>query len=64
MSDRHEIQDALSRYVRATDEGNGAAQAELFTDEGMIRFFGRSGTEQYLPAGKPLVGEHCALPGL
>ncbi|WP_162641695.1 nuclear transport factor 2 family protein [Streptosporangium sp. 'caverna'] len=56
MSDRHEIQDVLSRYVRATDEGNGVAQAKLFTDEGMIRFFGRSGTGQYLQAGEPLVG--------
>jgi hypothetical protein len=56
MSDRHEIHDVLSRYVRATDEGDGAAQAELFTGDGMIRFFGRSGTEQYLLAGEPLVG--------
>jgi hypothetical protein len=29
MTDKHAIQDVLSRYVRATDERDGDAQAKL-----------------------------------
>ena len=52
----HAIQDVLSRYVRATDERDGDTQAKLFADNGMIRFFGRSGTEEYQLAGEPVIG--------
>jgi hypothetical protein len=54
MTDKHAIQDVLSQYVRATDERNGAAQAKLFADNGMIRFFGRSGTGEL--AVEPVIG--------
>ncbi len=56
MTDKHVIQDGLSQYVRATDERDGDAQAKLFADNGMIRFFGRSGTEEYQLAGEPVIG--------
>ena len=56
MTDKHAIQDVLSQYVRATDERDGDAQAKLFADNGMIRFFGRSGTEKYQLAGEPVIG--------
>jgi hypothetical protein len=56
MTDKHAIQDVLSQYVRATDERDGDAQAKLFADNGMIRFFGRSGTEEYQLAGEPFIG--------
>ena len=56
VTDKHAIQDVLSQYVRATDERNGDAQAKLFADNGMIRFFGRSGTEEYQLAGEPVIG--------
>jgi SnoaL-like domain len=56
MTDKHAIQDVLSQYVRATDERDGDAQAKLFADSGMIRFFGRSGTEEYELAGEPVIG--------
>ena len=56
MTDKHAIQDVLSQYVRATDERDGDAQAKLFADNGMIRFFGRSGPEEYQLAGEPFIG--------
>src|SRR5882672_8213650 len=56
MTDRHAIQDILSQYVRATDQRAGDAQTKLFADNGMIRFFGRSGTEEYQLAGEPVIG--------
>ena len=56
MTDKHAIQDVLSQYVRATDERDGDAQAKLFADNGIIRFFGRSGTEEYQLTGEPVIG--------
>ncbi|MFE0629332.1 nuclear transport factor 2 family protein [Streptomyces sp. NPDC058864] len=56
MHDRFDIQDVLSRYVRATDERDVEALAGLFAEGGEFRFFGRSGTEKYQRVGKPLVG--------
>ena len=56
MTDKHVIQDGLSQYVRATDERDGDAQAKLFADNGMSRFFGRCGTEEYQLAGEPVIG--------
>ncbi len=56
MTDKHAIQGVLSQYVRATDERDGDAQAKLFADNGMIRFFGRSGSGEYLLAGEPVIG--------
>jgi len=53
MTYKHAIQDVLSEYLRATDERDGDTQAKLFADNGMIRFFGRSGTEEYQLAGGP-----------
>jgi len=56
MNDKHAIQDVLSQYVRATDERDGDAQAKLFAEDVMIRFFGRSGTEAYQLASEPVIG--------
>ncbi|MGI5135405.1 nuclear transport factor 2 family protein [Streptomyces sp. CA-106110] len=56
MNDKHEIQDVLSRYVRATDERDPEALAALFAEDGVFQFFGRSGTEKYQSSGKPIVG--------
>ncbi|MGW3160796.1 nuclear transport factor 2 family protein [Streptomyces sp. NPDC001089] len=56
MHDRFDIQDVLSRYVRATDERDVTALAGLFAEDGVFRFFSRSGTGKYRPIGKPFTG--------
>ncbi|MGI5135390.1 nuclear transport factor 2 family protein [Streptomyces sp. CA-106110] len=56
MNDRYEIQDVLSRYVRANDERDHAALAALFAEDGVFRFFGRSGTGKYQLSGEAITG--------
>ncbi len=41
MSDQHEVQQVLARYVRATDERDGAAVASLFLPDGTIEIYCR-----------------------
>lgn len=55
-NDRYAIQDVLSRYVRFTDDRDADAQSALFTEDGMIRFFSRSGAEPYKPHDEPYIG--------
>jgi uncharacterized protein (TIGR02246 family) len=51
MSDEREIQQVLARYVRATDQRDGAAVSDLFMPDGKVEIF-------YNNAGAPeLLGE-------
>lgn len=55
MSDERAVQEVLARYVRATDQRDGAAQGTLFTDDAVIQIYARSG-QGYAPVGEPLSG--------
>jgi CheY-like chemotaxis protein len=39
MSDQHEVQQVLARYVRATDERDGATVASLFLPDGRVEIY-------------------------
>ncbi|WP_127508061.1 nuclear transport factor 2 family protein [Actinoplanes solisilvae] len=56
MSDEREIQEVLSRYVRATDRRDGKTQGALFTDDAIVQSFTRTGTDDYEPVAPPLIG--------
>ena len=43
MSDRAEIIELLARYVRALEERDGKAVADLYTPDGEFRFYSRAG---------------------
>ena len=53
MSDQHEVQQVLAKYVRATDERDGAAVASLFLPDGRIEIY-CNGTD-----GHRLLGVLC-----
>ncbi len=53
MSDQHEVQQVLARYVRATDERDGAAVASLFLPDGRVEIYCK-GTQ-----GPKLLGVLC-----
>lgn len=49
MSDEREIQQVLARYVRAADQRDGAAMADLFLPDGEVEiFYNNAGTAELL----------------
>lgn len=53
MSDQHDVQQVLAKYVRATDERDGAAVASLFLPDGRVEIYCK-GTD-----GHRLLGVLC-----
>jgi hypothetical protein len=42
MSEQHEVQQVLAKYVRATDERDGVAAASLFLPDGRVEIYCRA----------------------
>jgi hypothetical protein len=55
MGDTQAITEVLARYVRATDERDGAGQGALFTDDAVTQIYART-DDGYEAAGEPLIG--------
>ena len=56
MSDRTEIIELLGRYVRALEERDGKAIAELFVPDGEFQLYGRAGSGDFAQRGSAVVG--------
>lgn len=56
MSDRTEIIELLGRYIRALEERDGKAIAELFVPDGEFRLYGRPGSGEFSQRGSAVVG--------
>jgi hypothetical protein len=56
MSDRTEIIELLGRYIRALEDRDGKAIAELFAPDGEFRLYSRPGTGDFTQRGPGVVG--------